>query len=72
MRELIVAALVVWIAALCMPIAQPALDGQVVGFQDGQCAEIGEMIDCEASEIAPLPDTLYTVMTWHKLPGKLN
>jgi len=50
-------------------IAPP--EGKIVGFQEEQCAEIGEMIDCEASEIMLL-DTLYTVGTWHRQVGKLR
>ena len=64
MRGLI---LVMILAALLMAPA----DGKIVDFEDGQCAEIGEMIDCEASEIMLL-DTLYTVGTWHRQVGKLR
>jgi len=56
------------LAALLMVPA----DGKVVGFEDGQCAEIGEMIDCEASEVMSLLDQLYTVGTWHRQVGKLR
>ena len=64
MRGLI---LVMILAALLIAPAE----GKVVGFEDGQCAEIGDMLDCEASEIMLL-DTLYTVGTWHRQAGKLR